>query len=411
MADCRIGPAWQRHIAALPGALIYDGKTLSVDEIDEVRVAALGKAADALMEQAERALEVCLPGCPRRSLAIAHTVDPLATHHARRIVGGHPLPDAASFEAGRALVELFTGCTRRTLALFLVSGGGSALAELPLDPELDVARLATLTERMLRSSLSIRQINAMRKHISLIKGGRLAALAEPAVQLTIVVSDVMPGDPASVASGPSLQNDTTVAEAAGVVSRLGLDFPIRLTAAPRLAAGAPAPVCTILDWADAAGALADQARRAGFLTFQLSDAMQGPLELVLARHLDEVRQRRSNGGPIAVVSAGEVALEVRGGGRGGRNQQMVLEALLAAQEELPEVVVLCAGSDGRDGPSDAAGARGCSSMLARGQALGLDAARMARDNDAYTFFERTGGLVVCGPTGTNVGDLRIFLHP
>jgi glycerate 2-kinase len=428
LGACDVGAAFGRHVWARPGSIEVRGALVDVSRYREVRVAAVGKAADAMMACAAPMLDGSgLGGAPRRGLIVAHTLESTAPPPwAGHIVGGHPIPDARSLEAGRRLLELFDGCTPQTLAVFLFSGGGSALAEWPLDPRLSVEDVAAVNELLVRSGLPIRSINAVRKHLSAIKGGRLAAHAAPAGQLTLLVSDVAPGDLQSIASGPTIADETTVADVTGVLDGHGLRDRLPPLVRDALAPGAlvetPKPadlahlrtwVVPLLDCSDAAIEAAREARRHA-AAVELFEPGDGPLEEIVDGHLSALeRLLHSNAGRLcAVVSAGEVTLEVTGSGLGGRNQQTVLAALVRARELCPsarEVALLSAGTDGRDGPTDAAGAVAGLEALAEAAVRGLEPGVFLRYNDAYNFFDPLGALIRTGPTGTNVRDVRVFL--
>ncbi len=392
-------------------------REIRLDAFDEVRVGAIGKASDALVRALAGALDVCgIDPRARRAVVVAHAP---ASHEqpswVTRLVGGHPTPDAASFAAGRSLLDLFSGCTERTLAIFLLSGGGSALAECPLDDALGPARLAEINDALVRADLPIRAINAVRKRLSAIKGGRLGLAAAPATELTLVVSDVAPGDVQSVASGPTVPDETTIDEAEAALERLGppvrpalVDTPSR-EALARIAS----TVEVLLDCETAARAAeraaSDHAERVASL-----GCLDGPLDEVVDRHLAELERLlvESDGARCAVVSSGEVTLDVTGEGLGGRNQQTVLRALVRARDLCPsarEIAILSAGTDGRDGPTDAAGAVAGFDALDAARVAALDPNDHLARCDAYRFFDPLGALVRTGPTGTNVRDVRVLL--
>lgn len=427
---CDAGRATAARVGAAQGRLAVAGEWLDAGDFDDVRVAAVGKAADAMAAAVARALDLSgVAAGARRGLVVAHVESPPrpVPRWADRVVGDHPVPGERSLEAGRRLLALFEGCSERTLAIFLLSGGGSALAESPADPRLGAPELAALGELLVRSSLPIRSINAIRKRVSAIKGGRLAMRAAPAAQVTLVVSDVAPGDAQSVASGPTVPDETSMEEAIEGLERSGFARRAPPALARALAAGSladtPRPeafravrslVDVALDCEDAAraAAAAAAARAASVASLGCAD---GPLEEVVDRHLGALERLAAAAGPgavCAVVSAGEATLEVTGGGLGGRNQQAVLYALTRAGELCPsarELALLSAGTDGRDGPTDAAGAVAGPEALEEGARLGLDARDHLRRDDAYRFFDPLGALVRTGPTGTNVRDVRVFL--
>lgn len=420
------GRAMERHVTAHRGLLVVDRYTIDVASRGDIRVAAFGKAADrmaeALAEQFDRS------GVDRaalRGVIVAHTDGVSPISWCERIVGGHPVPTEASFAAGRRLLRLFDGCTERTLAVFLVSGGGSALVEAPRDASVTDDDIVGLNRALLRSDLTIREMNAIRRRVSAIKGGALAAHARPAEQLTLIVSDVSPGEIATVASGPTVADDTTIEELRSAVRRIDgrpgvtpavmrvLEDSVRTeipTARDALATG---PVVTLLDCRDAAASAAVEVGRVADEVVNL-DVVDGPLESVIDAHLTALERAIAvaPGRLVGVVSSGEVTLDVTGDGVGGRNQHSVLYALTRVGALCPsasEIAILSAGTDGRDGPTDAAGAVAGLETLAGAAASGVSIGEYLGRCDSHTFFERCGGLIVTGATGTNVRDIRIVL--
>jgi hydroxypyruvate reductase len=406
---CDPARAFASRVRARPGALEVAGREVRLDGIDDVRVVAVGKASDRLVAAAAVALdEAGVAAGARRGIAVAHSPPLVAVPPwVERVVGGHPVPDASSFEAGRRLLAAVSGCSERSLVLFLLSGGGSALAEWPVDDRVDPARLAAINDALVRAALPIRSINAVRKRVSAIKGGRLAARAAPALQATLVVSDVAPGDWQSVASGPTVPDATTMEEAVAAATAAGLGK-LDLVDTPRWTG--PEPLVDVLLDCDAAAAAAARAARRFARTVVALGTVDGPLDEVVARHLEALAAAATaeRGCVAAVVSAGEATLEVAGRGLGGRNTHTALAAIVRAREACSaarDLAVLSAGTDGRDGPTDAAGAVASLGALTSGP----DPAGYLDAFDSYRYFEQTGGLVVTGPTGTNLRDVRVFL--
>ena len=432
LAACDPAAALGACIVAKPGEVEVSGRPIPLDGFDDIRVLAVGKAADPMLAAFSAALDAAgVADTSRRGVAVAHEPGPSSVEWAARMTGGHPIPDARSLGAGRAALDLFTDCTTHTLAVFLLSGGGSSLLEWPLDERLAAGELATLNEALVRSDLPIRSINAIRKRLSAIKGGRLALRAAPALQLTLVVSDVAPGDIGSVASGPTIADDTTAEEVAEAVAKVRLadrlPAPLAARVATALARASETPaldagelehvrsiVEVVLDGESVLRAVEREARRHAALVVSLGSA-DGPLDRVVDEHLVALERLVSEapaGDAVAVVSTGEVTLEVVGDGRGGRNQHSVLAAIVRAPELCPsvaELAVLSCGTDGRDGPTDAAGAVGTLETLARAEPLGLSARDHLARFDAYTFFDTLGALVRTGATQTNVRDVRVFI--
>ena len=335
------------------------------------------------------------------------------------VEASHPVPDAAGQRAAQRMVELTRGLTVNDLVLCLISGGGSALLSMPA-PGLTLADKQAVNKALLASGAAIDEMNCVRKHLSAIKGGRLAALCAPARVVTLLISDV-PGDaPEIIASGPTVPDASTCADALAILRRYGIDLPPAARAG--LDSGAfetPKPgdavfaghevhiIATPQQSLEAAAALACAA---GVEAHILSDEIEGESREVGKVHAALARAVARRGEPFAkpcvILSGGETTVTVRQkGGRGGRATEFLLGCAIALQGE-PGVHVLAADTDGIDGIEDNAGALVTPSTLARAQALGLKAADFLDRNDAYNFFKPLGDLVVPGPTFTNVNDFR-----
>lgn len=342
--------------------------------------------------------------------------------------GGHPLPNAEGARGARRGLELASSLGVDDRLLVLVSGGGSALATLPA-AGLDLEALRATTDLLLRSGATIDELNAVRKHLDRWKGGRLARAAAPARVLALVVSDVV-GDPLDViASGPTVGDPTTFEDALDVLARRGVAERVPAMVRAHLDAGArgeraesPTPddaifeqvathlVATCCDAAQAA--LAEAARR-GYATELLTTTLEGEAREVGGRLARDLLRAPAPAGGLCRAAAGETTVHVRGDGRGGRNQELALGAARALDavggppESVAEhaALVVSLGTDGIDGPTDAAGAFSDRATLARARALGLDAEAALARNDAYPFFKALDDLLIIGPTGTNVMDL------
>ena len=335
------------------------------------------------------------------------------------VEASHPVPDAAGQRAAQRMVELTRGLTANDLVLCLVSGGGSALLSMPA-PGLTLADKQAVNKALLASGAAIDEMNCVRKHLSAIKGGRLAALCAPARVVTLLISDV-PGDaPEIIASGPTVPDASTCADALAILRRYGIELPPAARAG--LESGAfetPKPgdavfagheVHMIATPQQSLEAAAAAARAAGVAAHILSDEIEGESREVGKVHAALARAVARRGEPFAkpcvILSGGETTVTVRQkGGRGGRATEFLLGCAIALQGE-PGVHVLAADTDGIDGIEDNAGALVTPSTLARAQALGLKAADFLDRNDAYNFFKPLGDLVVPGPTFTNVNDFR-----
>jgi hydroxypyruvate reductase len=332
--------------------------------------------------------------------------------------GGHPLPDAGSLDAARAALELLRGADDpSSLVVFLVSGGGSAMMEWPRDPRVTLEDLREANRVLVTCGAGIDEVNAVRRAFSAVKGGGLSGAAPNARQFTLIISDVNrgPGSEADVASGPTLP-PRAAHDARAVVSRYRL--------APRLPPSilraveeyAPPPAVNrgahgvLLDNLSAIEAAAAAARARGYAVeiaedICEQDAAEGASLMV--DRLAELQDRE--GARVCLVSGGEFACPVRGRGVGGRNSETALRCAFEFEMLKGDAVALCAGTDGVDGNSPAAGALADTSTLRRARAADLDAAKSLEDSDAFTFFDALGDAVTTGPTGTNVRDLRILL--
>jgi hydroxypyruvate reductase len=335
---------------------------------------------------------------------------------------GHPVPDGRGLAASARLLALAESSTADDLVLFLVSGGGSALTPAPALP-ITLEDKQGVTRLLLAAGATINELNAVRKHLSRFKGGLLARAAWPATVLTLALSDVI-GDPLDViASGPTAPDSTTYAEALDVLERRGVADRASTSILDRLRAGARGELpetpkrgdrvfervtnLVIGNNALVVDAAAAEAERLGYRPHVLTRALQGEARDV-AREL--LGRARAMPGPACLIAGGETTVTVRGSGRGGRCQEFALAAALqlAAGEDL---VVLAAGTDGTDGPTDAAGGIVDAGTVARGRRAGLEAARTLVDNDAHAFLTAVGDSVVTGPTNTNLLDLYLVLRP
>ncbi|MDF3060514.1 MAG: glycerate kinase [Microvirga sp.] len=337
------------------------------------------------------------------------------------IEAGHPVPDREGVEATLRALALAEGATADDLVLVLLSGGGSANWIAPAGM-LTLAEKQGITRALLRSGANIGEINTLRKHLSRIKGGRLARVSAPARVLTLAISDVPRDDPAVIASGPTVPDPSTLADAREIVRRRGVPLPPSAEALLKDPAnespkpGDPAFANTefriVARPADAIAAAAMASRAAGYDPLVLGADLEGEAREVAAEHGRLAREAAAAGRRAAIVSGGELTVTIRGSGRGGPNQEYAL-ALALALDGAPGIAALAADTDGTDGGAgsadDPAGAIIDETTLARARALGLDAAALMTDNDSTNFFERLSDLVTCGPTRTNVNDCRIIL--
>lgn len=347
------------------------------------------------------------------------------------VEAGHPVPDAAGAVGAEQIAVLLAGLTERDLVIVLLSGGGSALLPLPA-PGITLADYQALTGTLLRCGADITEINTIRKHCSRLQGGQLARLAQPAQVATLILSDVV-GTPLDViASGPTVPDTTTFADAVAVLNRYRVLDQVPARIRERLLRGAAGEIpdtpkpgdplfervtnVVIGDNASAGRAAVAAARQLGFQSALLSTFIQGEAQeigkAVAGVALGIACGQSDFAPPACLVLGGETTVTVRGQGLGGRNQELALAAALALDGyTVPpgvEVAVVSLGTDGTDGPTDAAGGIATPDTLARGRLLGLNARAALADNDSYHYLGTLGDLVVTGPTNTNVNDLILI---
>ena len=337
------------------------------------------------------------------------------------VEASHPVPDAAGLAAAQTLLSRVQGLTERDLVLCLISGGGSSLLPLPLEG-LTLQHKQDVNRALLKSGATISEMNCVRRHLSAIKGGRLAAACHPARVLTLLISDVPGDDPINIASGPTVADPTTCADALAIVRRYAIELPAPVREVlesgrgesikpgdPRLAGTETRMIATPQMALEAAAATA---RDAGVTPYILGDALEGEARdvgKVLAAIALQVADR---GQPVAppcvLLSGGETTVTVRGQGRGGRNVECLLSMGIALGGH-PRIHALAGDTDGVDGQEEIAGAVIAPDTLARAWTLGLRPHDRLDDNDGHGFFEALGDAVVTGPTLTNVNDFRALL--
>ncbi len=421
---------WDAALAAgdveplVRGALALDGPTLVAGDrawdlrrLDRIIVLGCGKAGGAMA----RAVEGVLGDRISEGLVVVKDGYIAPTRRVRLVEAGHPVPDPRGQAAATRLLALARSAGPNDLILFLISGGGSALTPAPAPP-LTLEQKQSVTRLLLAAGATINELNTVRKHLSLLKGGQLARAALPAAMLTLILSDVV-GDPLDViASGPTVPDPTTFADALAILTTRGVADRTPAAVLERLAAGARGEVeetpkpgepifagVTNLIVGNNEGivsAAADAAQRLGYRPHLLPRALQGEAREAACYMLGCAR---GLGGPACLIAGGETTVTVRGHGRGGRCQEFALAAALALDPG-DDRVVLAAGTDGSDGPTEAAGAVVDAGTLTRGRAAGLDPRRALDDNDAYGFLRASGDLLVTGPTNTNLLDLYLVVR-
>ncbi|MTV30343.1 DUF4147 domain-containing protein [Rhodoblastus acidophilus] len=375
-----------------------------------------GKASAAM----SRALEDSWDG-PLSGAVVTRFGYGVACQRIEVIEASHPLPDAAGLAAAQKIAGLVEGLSADDLVIALISGGGSALLAAPL-PGLTLDDKRHLSAALLASGATISEMNCIRRHLSALKGGRLGALCAPARVVALLISDVPGDDPIDIASGPTVGDPTTCADALAVLSRYGIEAPPAVLDVLRSGAGesvkpgdprlARSEVRFIAAPQMALEAAASLAREAGFAAHILSDRIEGEAREVGKVLAALARQIAAKGQPFAapcvLLSGGETTVTVRGAGRGGRNVEFLLSLGLAL-EGMPGVYALAGDTDGVDGAEEIAGALLTPDSLARARVLGISPRGALEANDGHGFFQSLGDSVVTGPTLTNVNDFRAIL--
>jgi hydroxypyruvate reductase len=382
-------------------------------------VVGAGKAAAAMAKAVEEAWEGPLEG-----LVVTRYGHCVPCRRIEVIEASHPVPDAAGREAAERILDLTKDLGEDDLLLCLISGGGSALLSLPADG-LTLEDKQAVNKALLRSGATIGEMNCVRKHLSAIKGGRLAVAAYPARVVSLLISDVPGDDPATIASGPTVPDPTSFAEARAVIEKYGIEAPAAVAAHlaeskeetpkpgdPRLVRSQVRMVAAPQASLEAA---AQTAKAAGVVPLILGDAIEGEAREVAKVMAAMAQSARRHGqpahAPCVLLSGGETTVTLKGRGRGGRNAEFLL-ALAVALEGAEGIHAIACDTDGIDGSEDNAGALLSPDSIARAEALGVNAKERLADNDGYGFFEALGDLVVTGPTLTNVNDFRaLFILP
>jgi len=382
------------------------------------RVVAFGKAANRMA----MVLDEILGGRIEAGVSVGPAETPKKLAHFQYFVGGHPFPNADSLEGARAALEIVSQLSRDDTVIFLVSGGGSAILAQPMDPSITLADLKEFNRALVTSHLPIEHINVLRKHLSAVKGGRLAECAYPARQLTIFISDVPDDLPSMVASGPTMPDESTTEQAYELAKQndLARQFPASVrgfferrelpeTPKPGDPRFADSHFFCLLSNRNAVQAALAAAQKLGFVAEIDGGAWDADYQEVAranAAALDALAQAHS-GQPVCLVVGGEVTCPVTGVGMGGRNQAF---ALYAAQHISGQRrVVLSAGTDGRDGNSPTSGAVADGQTVSRALGRGLDPAAYLAGSDAYSFFRTLGDTLDTGFTDNNVRDVRLWL--
>jgi len=403
--------------------LIAGGKRYPLDSFDRVLVIGAGKASAVMAQAVEKALGKRIStGWINTKYGHGASLKRIHVHEC-----GHPVPDEAGVEGARRMVELADGAGANDLVIAVISGGASALTPAPAAP-ITLAEKQETTKLLLACGANIHEINSIRKHISTFKGGQLARAAAPATVIALMLSDVIGDSLESIGSGPTAPDPTTFADCMRVLDGYGIAKQMPTPVLRRLEDGAAGKLPETPKAGDAAfervrnlivgsnklavDAAAATARKLGYRTLVLSTRIEGETRDVAGMHAamaKEIRaERRPLAEPACLISGGETTVTIRGSGLGGRNQEFALACAIDLAG-MPDVCVLSGGTDGTDGPTDAAGAIADGGALAAAKAKGMDARDYLARNDSYRFFDPLGLLLKPGPTRTNVMDVRILL--
>jgi glycerate 2-kinase len=415
LAEASIDRAFQRHVDCDKGVLRICEDLHDLDSYNRVLVISIGKAAHAMVNSLE------MQAGSRFEGIVASSVDPVSQLRGFRYFrGGHPLPNQESIRAAEAMLKSLSAQNASSLVIFMLSGGGSSIAEKPIDDEISLDDLVATYRALVHSGAPIAEINTIRKHLSAIKGGRMAVAAPEAQQVSLLVSDVPDKTPDALASGPTMPDSTTVEDCYTVAEKYGMlpQFPASVrelfqrhaleeTPKPDNLAFHRSRWWPLLSNASLLDAAEAEAQRHGFSVEIDNSCDDWDYSRAVDYLLERLRRLRLKSERVCLLSGGEVTVKVENGGAGGRNQQFALVCATKISGEA--VTVLSAGTDGIDGNSPAAGAIVDGSTLERAKARGLDAGAQLAGFNAYPFFESIGDAIVTGPTGNNLRDLRILL--
>ncbi len=415
LAEASISKAFARHVHCERGVLRLGDDLYHLEAYSRVLVISIGKAGHTLVEALAQQVGMSLEGI------VATSIEPVSQVRGFRYFhGGHPTPNAESIHAANAILKVLDAQTASSLVIFMISGGGSSIVEKAIDAEISLDDLIATYRALVLSGAPIAEINAIRKHLSAVKGGRLARAAFPAQQVSLLVSDVPCGTPDALASGPTMPDSTSVEDCYRIAEKHGLlpQFPHSTRELFDRHALEETPKSddqsfyrsrwwTVLSNQTAVEQASAAAERAGFAVHVDNSCDDWDYARATEYLLKRLRALRKESGRVCLISGGEVTVKVTNGGVGGRNQQFALAC--AAKIAGENITVLSAGTDGVDGNSPAAGAVADGTTLMRAQALGLRAQAGLETFDSYPFFRALGDAIETGPTGNNLRDLRIML--
>lgn len=415
--------AMRRHVRRDGDVLVVAGRRYDLPSFRQIIVVGAGKAACPMAKVLEELLVERLTG-GHVNVKYGH-LTPLGKIQIQE--AGHPVPDTAGLAGTKKILDLLAAVEKDDLVIAVLSGGGSALLPMP-GFGITLEEKQATTKLLLACGANINEMNAIRKHLSQVKGGQLAAAAYPATLITLILSDVI-GDPLDViASGPTVADTSTFQEVQSVLDKYGIreQLPASVqkhfvkglageapeTPKPGDAIFAKTQNLVVASNRQAIEAAQAEAHQLGYRTLILSTLIEGETREVARVHAAIAKEIRASGHPLlppaCVISGGETTVTLRGNGLGGRNQEFVLAAAIDIAD-MPDAVILSVGTDGTDGPTDAAGAVGDSETIRRAAELALQPQAFLNNNDSYRFFEKLGDLLITGPTNTNVMDLRLML--
>lgn len=415
--------AVKRYVRREGDLIVVDGERYSLADYRRIVLIGGGKAAAPMARAIEECLDdVALEGLISVKYGHLDSLQAVAIRQA-----GHPVPDEQGFLAAREMFSLAESADERTLVFCLLSGGGSALLPFPV-AGVSLADKQETTRSLLACGATIHEINAIRKHLSVIKGGGLARAVYPGRLITLILSDVVGDDLDSIASGPCVADNSTFADCLEIIQRYSLEADIPSSVLDYLRMGARGKRPETPKEGDPFFAMVKnvivgnnynallfaktKAEELGYATLILSSMMEGDTRVVSGNHVAIGREILLHGhpvpGPACILTGGETTVRLTGAGKGGRNQEFALAALCRLREK-ETITIVSAGTDGSDGPTDAAGAIADSIALSRCMEKGLNASSYLAENDSYTFFDAVDSLIRTGPTNTNVMDIRIIL--
>jgi glycerate 2-kinase len=413
--EATVDGAFQRHISCEREVLRVCEDLFDLHAYSRTFVVSIGKAAHTMVRTLCDQVGESLQG-----IVAGPAIPESQVHGFRYFAGGHPLPNAESLRVADAILKSLNAQTPASLVIFLLSGGGSSMMEKPVDDQISLEDLTQTYRALVLSGAPIAEMNAIRKHLSSVKGGRLAQAAHPAQQVSILVSDVPDNTPDALASGPTMPDSTSVDECHSIAAKYKLlpTFPPSVRALFDRHALEETPKSadpifqrsrwwTVLSSAAALKVAEEEAKRLGFTVEIDNSCDDWDYRRTADYLLSRVRELRKKSARACLISGGEATVRVTSAGTGGRNQHLVLA--MARQIEGENLTVLSAGTDGIDGNSPAAGAIADGTTLARARAKGLDAEASLSHFDAYPFFQALDNDIATGPTGNNLRDVRILL--